>query len=224
MRADEIKHTKSKGTTNESSLASKYLRESQLVLDSTSLDKVSCREFSDLTHSVNSGNHHLKLNWQTSVIQPDARRRFFENSTLLKSNIEYNKSYIKDLLPINLHVSGRIESEVALSYVKQIYLTSTSRSVIFISLSENPETVKDFDRLSQSLSTTRKWLVLAFDPSTSIRDMYLAPRSSIEDFLVSFEINPTDDDLILLIVVARGQSSTVREAQSALYDPKKSAY
>lgn len=168
------------------------------------------------------------IDWTTSIIQPDGPRHFLRDAFLLKTKIEYKNSFVKSLLPVNLHVSGRVESETAMQYVKQIMTTSSSRSAIFITLYDtgNVGDSEEVVRLDLTLRETNRWLVLAFNPASGIRDMYIAPAISMVETLRELSIEIADGDLILIIIVARGQiASTSNNTQTSVaYDPRNSSY
>lgn len=176
-----------------------------------------------------SSVHVQTMGWAGSVVQADSERVLLSKCQLfsMKNAVKMESKWmdrphrISSLLPVNLHVGGRIPMQVAMDYVRQIMDMETSREVLILGASEVVR--QDGMKLAALLAQQKRWIVVAHDPATGMRDFYIAPSTTeiCEHLRLSDAVDLSD--LLLIIVVSR-DGRPGAPAPQTLYDPLHPIY
>lgn len=132
---------------------------------------------------------------------------------------------ILHMMPANFHIPGRLSPIKALTYLKSMKSLGT-RDIYVLRVDpkgRNPrEGIHDPDNFIEYLRKTDRWAVVAHDPSSAIRDIYLAPCSELAGHQEELEalalMSPGDiadalfhpdyrQSFLLFIVVSRHNST-----------------
>lgn len=176
------------------------------------------------------------VGWEGSVVVADAGlRRRLGGAALLGDSLGRGAAAVAPLLPVNVHVTGRIAAEAAQRYVSTVWAGSSSRGVCVLGMSDlgavsfsggsSGETRSE--GISAHLSSAagssgERWAVAAHDASAGVRDAYVLPSSAAAR-LPALCVPPDEAarrwDVLLVLVYARDPRAPV-PSDAAHADPE----